>query len=183
MDLLGSRAIPALIAALALPCAAADCASLHGTYRFKAAAGEGKLSDLSQSRERSKLFRVEDKGTAPGSFAGGQTIQRPRMTPLAQTATLLHSASDTRLRFMDASGKTLAEMTINDTGRWTCRGERLERHKERTAGIGDVIRTEKVVETLERNAAGELVYREAITVAGAQGAAPKVNEARFAAVR
>ena len=186
MDILGPRAIPALIAALALPCAAADCASLQGTYRFSSAGPdkEAKLSDLSMSRDRNKLFRTEEKGTGPGSFGGsGAPIHRPKFTPLAETVKLEHSARDTRLRFFDAAGKPLAEMTINDTGRWVCKSNRLERSKERTAGLGDAIRTEKVVETLERNAAGDLLYREAVTIAGAAGAKPTVTEARFPAAR
>ena len=184
MDLLRPRAIPALIAALAATCAAADCASLQGTYKYKSAgpATELKLSDLSMSRERSKLYRVEEKGSSPGALTGGYMIQRPKTTPLAETVTLAHSAKDTRLKFMDAAGKPLAEMTINDTGRWSCKGNHLERSKERTAGLGDVIRTEKVVETLEKNAAGDLVYRETASVAGAPpGTKPKVTEARFPA--
>jgi len=185
VDLLRPRAIPALIAALALPCAAADCSTLAGTYRFKSAgpAMDAKLSDLSMSRERSKLYRVEEKGSGPGALSGGNLIQRPKTIPLAETVALTYSAKDTRLKFMDAAGKPLAEMTINDTGRWSCKGGRLERSKERTAGLGDIIRTEKVVETLERNAQGDLVYKEAASVVGAKDAAPKITEARFPAVR
>jgi hypothetical protein len=185
VDLLRPRAIPALIAALALPCAAADCASLQGTYRYKSAgpAMEAKLSDLSMSRERNKLHRVESKGSGAGSLAGGGVIQRPKTTPLAEAATLSVTAKDTRLKFMDAAGKVLAEMTINDTGRWACKGGKLERRRERTAGLGDVIRTEKVMETLERNAAGDLVYRETTAVVGAKDAKPKVIEARFPAAK
>jgi hypothetical protein len=185
VDLLRPRAIPALIAALALPCAAADCASLQGTYRYKSAgpAMDAKLSDLSMSRERSKLYRVESKGSGAGSLSGGGVIQRPRTTPLAETAALSVTAKDTRLKFMDAAGKVLAEMTINDTGRWLCKGGKLERAKERTAGLGDVVRTERVVETLERNAAGDLVLRESVVVLKPAPGAPKVTEARFPAVK
>jgi hypothetical protein len=185
VDFLRPRAVPALIAALALPCAAAaDCKALQGTYRFQASGSQAKLSDLSLSRERAKLFRVDDKGTGPSSLSGGQPMQRRKVTPLAETAALTHTANDTRLKFMDAAGKPLAEMTINDTGRWACKGTRLERGKERTAGLADMIRTEKVVETLEKNAAGDLVYRETASVVGAPaGAKPKVTEARFPAVR
>ena len=185
MDFLGPRAIPALIAALALPCAAADCSTLAGTYRFKSAgpAMDAKLSDLSMSRERSKLYRVEEKGSGPGALSGGNLIQRPKTIPLAETVALTYTAKDTRLKFMDAAGKPLAEMTINDTGRWSCKASHLERRKERTAGLGDMIRTEKVVETLERNAQGDLVYKEAASVVGAKDAAPKITEARFPAVR
>ena len=182
MDLLRTRAIPALIAALALPCAAADCTTLNGTYRYKSAgpATEVKLSDLSMSRERNKLFHVESKGSGAGS---GGMIQRPKTTPLAETATLAHSAKDTRLKFMDAAGKPLAEVTINDTGRWACKGGKLERSKERTAGLADIVRTERVAETLERNAAGDLVLRETVTIIKPGTGAPKVTEARFPAVR
>jgi len=185
MDLLRPRAIPALIAALALPCAAADCSTLAGTYRFKSAgpAMDAKLSDLSMSRERSKLYRVEEKGSGPGALSGGNLIQRPKTIPLAETVALTYTAKDTRLKFMDAAGKVLAEMTINDTGRWACKGDRLERTKERTSGLGDAIRTEKVTETLERNAAGDLVLRETVTVIGSPGAKPRVTEARFPANR
>jgi hypothetical protein len=186
MDLVRPRAIPALIAALALPCAAADCASLQGKYQFQSQSSGStpaiKLSDLSMSREGTKLYRVEDKGTGPGFLAGGQPMQRKKVTWLAETATLSHSPNDTRLKFMDAAGKPLAEMTINDTGRWSCKSNRLERTRERTAGLADMIRTEKVAETLERNAAGDLVLRESVTVAGVSGAQPKVNEAHFRAV-
>jgi hypothetical protein len=80
VDFLRTRAIPALIAALALPCAAADnCAPLQATYRYKSV-GPGEpisLSVLTLSKERSKLFRVDDKGTAPGSLTGGATAIRP----------------------------------------------------------------------------------------------------------
>jgi hypothetical protein len=185
MDLFRPRAIPALIAALALPCAALECDSVQGTYRYRSA-GPGEsvsLSVLTLSKERSKLFRVEDKGSGPGSLAGGTMIRPPKTTPLAETATLTHSAKDTRLRFMDAAGKVLAEMTINDTGRWGCKGKHLERSRSRTAGLGDAIRTEKVVETLERNDAGDLVLKTTVTVVSPPGQSPKVVEARFPAVR
>jgi hypothetical protein len=184
VDFLRPRAIPALIAALACGSAAADCAPLQGTYRFASAgAGETKLSDLTLSRERSKLFRVDDKGTGPSSFGGGNVIQRRKVTPIAESAALIHSAKGTRLRFMDAGGKTLAETTIDDTGRWACKGNRLERGRERTAGLGEEIRTEKVVETLERNAAGDLVLRETVTVLKPPGSQPRVTESRFPAAR
>jgi hypothetical protein len=84
---------------------------------------------------------------------------------------------------MDAAGKTLAETTINDTGRWACKGDRLERSKERTAGLGDAIRIEKVAETFSRNPAGDLVLRESVTIVDQPAAKPKVTEARFPAVR
>ena len=186
MDLLRPRAIPALIALAALPSAAADCASVQGTYRYKSA-GPGEsvsLSVLTLSKERSKLFRVDDKGTAPGSLTGGgQPVRAPKVTSLAETATLIHTAKDTRLRFTDAAGKTLAEMTVNDIGRWSCKGKHLERSRERTAGLGDAIRTENVVETLERNDAGDLVLKTTVTVVSPPGRTPRVVEARFPAVR
>jgi hypothetical protein len=187
VDLLRPRAIPALIAlaALALPCAALECDSVQGTYRYKSA-GPGEpvsLSVLTLSKERSKLFRVDEKAPGTGWQAGGTQPRPAKTTPLAETATLIHTAKDTRLRFMDASGKVLAEMTINDTGRWACKSKRLERSRSRTAGLGDDIRSEKVVETLERNDAGDLLLKTTVTVASPPGKPPKVVEARFPAVR
>jgi len=74
-------------------------------------------------------------------------------------------------------------MTINDIGRWACKSKRLERSRSRTAGLGDDIRSEKVVETLERNDAGDLLLKTAVTVVSPPGKPAKVVEARFPAVR
>jgi hypothetical protein len=187
LDLLRSRAVPALIAALCLPAlaGAADCSALEGTYRFTSV-GPGQsrqLSDLTFGPEVNKLYRIDAKGSAPGPLNSTQTIRRPKTTLLASTATLIHSAGRTRFRFMDPAGATLAEMGIDAPVRWTCTAGRLERSVERTAGLGNVIRTEKVAEVLWRTEAGDLVYLETLTVIDPPGAKPVRREATFPRAR
>ena len=171
---------------LPAPGAAADCASLDGTYRDESAAAKGEpprhLSDLTTGPERRKLFQVEAR-PAPGGLAPTQPIQRPKVTHLAATVKLTHTRGGTSLRFLDAAGKPLADLGLNATGRWTCKDAHLERRSERAAGLGEVMRTERVEERLERNSAGDLVYRETLTVIKPPGGKPKVTEARFPAAR
>ncbi|HEY2627605.1 MAG TPA: hypothetical protein VGI57_00685 [Usitatibacter sp.] len=189
MDLFRPRAIPALVAALlAVPAAAVECASLEGTYRFDAtqAASAGEpaesLMDLTTGKERSKLYRVDAPGSK-GAFGGSQAIQRPKTTVLATKATLKRSATKTTLTFMDGGGKVLAELGIDELGRWSCKSGHLERHNERMSGLGDSIRTERVEEVLERSAAGDLVHRTAITTLDPKGIKPAIREAVFPAAR
>ncbi len=83
MDFLGSRAIPALIAAFgAFPAAAADCSALDGAYQFKSAlpGSSRELSMLTPGPANSKLRRVDEPGKGPKSLAGGTVIQRPKTT-------------------------------------------------------------------------------------------------------
>ena len=65
---------------------------------------------------------------------------------------------------------------------WTCKGAALERNIERTAGLGDNIRTERVQEKLSK-AGSELVYGETVTVIDPAGGKPKHTEVKFAAVK
>jgi hypothetical protein len=187
VDLLRTRAVPALIAALCAPAlaGAADCSALEGTYRFKSVGpGESRaLSDLTFGREINKLYRVDAQGSDPGTLNPTQTMQRPKRTLLASTVAVIHSAGRVRLRFMDSAGATLVEMGIDAPARWTCNAGRLERSAERTEGLGNVIRTEKVGEVLERNEAGDLVYLETVTVVDPPGAKPVRRESRFPQVR
>jgi len=184
VDLLRTRAIPALIlAALALPCAAADdCKPVNGTYAYQSAAPRnGVIEYLSNfvvgSKEKAKLFRRE-AATAP-SFGGSQVMSRPKVTHLASSATLTHDAKGTRLKFVDAEGKELVEAGI-DSPRWKCVGSHLERTSQRTSGLGDLIRTEKIVETLQRDpASGDLVYIETATVVKPAAGPAKQSEAHF----
>lgn len=183
MDLLRSRTVPALIAALCVPAfaGAADCSALEGTYRFKSVGpGESRqLSDLTFGREINKLYRIDAQGSAPGTLNPTQTMRRPKTTLLASSVAVIHSAGRTRFRFMDSAGATLVEMGIDAPVRWTCNAGRLERSAERTAGLGNVIRTERVEEVLSRAAAGDLVYLETVTVVDPPGARPVRREARF----
>lgn len=188
MDLFRPRAIPALIAALGVAvAAAADCKSLEGTYRFEAAKAPAPgeppetLADFTTGKERGKLYRVEaaQAGGKPASLDRTETIHRVKSTPLARRAALERQGAKTVLRFMDDGGKTLAELGIDELGRWSCKGERLERRSERTAGVGDVIRTERVDEVLERNAGGDLVHRVSVTVLEPRGIKPSSRESVF----
>jgi hypothetical protein len=176
VDFLRTRAIPPLIACLACACAsAADCSSLNGTYRDEEASPGGAerhyLSDLTMERGRDKLFHVE-RGAGPGGLSPSAPIQRPRVSHLAASATLTYAPRKTRLRFVDARGGVLAELGIDSTDPWTCKDGRLTRSAQRTSGLGDAVRTERIEETLERSAAGDLVHRETRTaVDGAPGKA------------
>ena len=189
MDLVRSRAIPALIAALAAPALASadDCPGLEGTYRYQSAAQAGqeprKLSELTLGPGNNKLFRVDKPGSKAGLFDQKGPIQRPKTTLLASTVAVTHSAGGTRLRFMDAAGATLAEMGIDVPARWTCKSSLLERRSERTEGLGNAIRTEKIEETLSRTEAGDLFYLETVTVIDPPGTKPLRREARFPRVR
>ena len=185
MDLFRTRAIPALIAAaLALPCAAADdCKALNGTYQDQSAAPRNgvteHLSNFVMGKEKGKLFRREAATGAQPSFSGSATLSRPKVTPLASTATLTHDAKGTRLKFMDALGKDLVEAGI-DSPRWKCSGNHLERKSQRTSGLGDVFRTERIEEKLLRDpASGDLVYIETKTVVEPPGGKPVQSEAHF----
>ena len=188
MDVVRSRAIPALIAAaFSANAAALECGALEGTYQFNSiapAAGESPdtLAGFASGKGRDKLYRVDAPGSK-GALSPGRPIQRPRTTPLAVKATLKRSAKGTAFVFLDATGTTLVELSIDDAKPWTCRGDHLERRSERMAGLGDSIRTERIDEVIERNAAGDLVHRETVTVLDPKGIKPSVREARFPSAR
>jgi hypothetical protein len=181
------RRIAAFGALLCLPvfATAADCSKLDGTYRFKANGATGtepaELSGLSTGPERRNLFKYE--GPPPtGGLSSTQPRTRPKVTVLATSATLAYAPKNTRLKYMDATGKVLAKSRIDSPDPWTCKGERLVRSLERTGGLGNAIRTERVEEVLERDAAGNLVHRESTTIIeGCKGSHKK--ESVYAAVR
>ena len=181
MDFLRPRAIPALIAALAIPLSHAACEALNGTYRYQSTAPvEGLpryLSDLTQGPERNKLMRSESSGGKSQGLASAQPRSRPKVTHLSSTATLAAQAKGATLEFHDAQGKALAKMGIGSG--WACKGEQLVRSEERVAGLGDNIRTERVEERLSK-AGGELVYTESVTNVGKGAVKPKVTEIRYA---
>lgn len=162
-----------------------DCKALNGTYQYTSTAPrEGLpeyLSNFAQGKDKAKLFQREAvKG--PGSLSPSGPIARPKVTHLATLATLSHDARGTRLKFIDAQGKDIVEMGI-DSPRWRCKGGRLERSSQRTSGLGDVLRTEKVEETFSRDASGDLVYTETLTTVDPPGGKPKKSEARFKLAR
>ncbi len=165
-----ARLLLAAAFASALPIvAAADCHRLDGTYRAESVErtdGEPqRLADLTFGPERRKLYRMDEPGHPPGGLAGGgQPLSKAKVTYLASTATLAYAPGATRLRFMDAGGKLLAESRLDAPKPWQCAGERLSRSSQHTRGLGDDIRTERVEESLERDAAGALVHREIATI-------------------
>jgi hypothetical protein len=183
MDLFRTRAIPALIAALAALPSHAACEALNGTYRYDAAAlVDGRpryLSDLTLGPERRKLMKTEAPTKAEG-LGATQPRSRPKVTHLAAAGTLEAVARGATIEFRDAQGKALVRMGIGEG--WTCKGNALERNAERTAGLGDNIRTERARETLSK-AGADLVYAETVTVIEPAGAKPRYTEVRFAAVK
>jgi hypothetical protein len=162
--------------------AATGCEQLNGTYEYQSVAPRNGmpdyLSNFVQGRDKAKLF-VRETGGAPKGLGGGGILSRPKVTHLASAATLTYAASGAKMRFLDAQAKPIVEIGINFPDRWTCKDGRLERRNDRTIGLGEAIRTERVEETLSRNAAGELVYSETVT----SGGAPKRSEARFRPAR
>jgi hypothetical protein len=191
VDLFRPRAIPALIASLwvAAATAAVDCASLEGTYRFASSTppprGEPPetLADFTTGKERSKLYRTEAKGSDLAAWSASGLSRHPLSTALATKAALKRTQTKTTLQFIDEQGKTLVELGIDELGRWSCKGGHLERHNERTAGTVNEIRSERVEEILERNAAGDLVHRLTVTVLEPKGVKPTTRESVFPAIR
>jgi len=191
MDLLGARAIPALIAALASGAAAAagpGCAALDGSYRYEGVAGKGEartLGEFASAAEARKLYPASPPGTrAPILKLTGNGVirQAAAQKPLASRVSLAHDAGSTRLTYLDERGRTLVVSRLEASGEWRCEGTRLARTWERTAGLGDAIRTERVLETLERDAAGRLVHRESVTVIEGGGRG-RLEETRFEPAR
>jgi hypothetical protein len=190
VDFFGPRAVPALIASLCVAAAAAaDCASLEGTYRFAASTppprGEPQetLADFTTGKNRSKLYRANAAGSNLAAWSSSGLVRHPLSTAIATKAALKRTSTKTTLQFMGDDGKVLTELGIDELGHWSCKTEHLERSSERVAGLGDSIRTEKVVEVLERNPAGDLVHRVTVTVLEPKGVKPASREAVFQAIR
>jgi hypothetical protein len=165
---------------------AAGCEQLNGTYEYQSAAPRNGmpeyLSNFVQGREKAKLF-VRESGGAPKGLSGGGVLSRPKVTHLASAVTVTYAGKGTKMRFLDAQARPIVEIGIDFPDKWTCNGKRLERRNERTTGLGEVLRTERVEETLSKDAAGELVYTETVTVPGKTGAQPRRSEARFRTAR
>jgi hypothetical protein len=184
MDLLRPRAIPALIASLAATVALADCEALNGTYRYEAVAPvEGRpryLSDLTMGPERRNIVRAEAPATRSQGLASDQPRSRPKVTHLATTGVLAAVAKGATIEFRDAQGKPLATIGIGEG--WSCKGDSLQRDTERTSGLGDNIRTERVQEKLAK-VGSDLVYSETATSIEPAGAKPRRVEVRHAGVK
>ncbi len=169
--------------ALAGAVARAQCSNLDGTYEYQSVAPRNGipeyLSNLAHGPEKAKLF-VREGAAGPKGLAQQGPMARPRIRHLATRARLAYGAAGTKLHFLDAQGKPIAALGIDFPDRWACRNGRLERRGQRTSGLGDVLRTERVEETLARDAAGDLVYTETVTTVDPPGGpAPRRSEARF----
>jgi len=184
VDLFRARAIPALIAVLAAPGAHATCEALNGTYRYESAAPvEGRpryLSDLTLGPERRKLMVSEGGPARVQGLGAEQPRSRPKVTHLAATGTLAAVARGATIEFRDAQGKALATIGIGDG--WACKDDALERDAERTAGLGENIRTEHVHERLARTG-GELVYTESVMTIEPVVGKPRRTDVRFASAK
>lgn len=163
MDIVGPRAIPALIAALlAIGVAHADCGALAGTYAFRPAASENDdrtLASLVEGDSR-KLFKPRAPRTAPQSWTSGAPRSRVKAEPLAVSASFRSNVGGGSFTFMDDKGTTLASLALGPG--WACKGDRLQRSGERMAGTAQAIRTDRVEEALFLDD-GDLVYEETVT--------------------
>ena len=189
MDFIRPRAVPALIASLAATAALAGpgCASIDGTYRFEGLPpsheGSTTLAEFAPRAEAQKLYSSRPGSATPPGFMGNGVMRRPpARKALASRVAFAYEAGGARLRYLDDAGRTLVEARLEASGPWRCEGTRLVRRWERMSGLGDEIRTERVEEALERDGAGRLVHREAVTVIEGSGRG-QVRETRFDPVR
>lgn len=186
MDLIRTGAVPALIAlSLGGEAAAAGCAALDGTYRYQAESAPGAepyyLANLVDGPDRRRLFAYESSAPS-GGFASSQPRSRPKVKHLAAGVGVTYRVQATKLRFLDAAGQAIVELGIDSGGTWLCQGERLERVTERMSGVGGVIRTDRVEQSLAREA-GALVYREVLTTIDPPGGKARRTESRFRLVK
>ena len=190
MDLFRARAIAALAAAAlpALLAHGADCAALNGTYSAESAElHEGAprtLDQLAPDRVRAQLYRQDKPAEAPkpppGLDAGPLRSRPARATRLAATARLTHAGGTTKLRFHDAQGNSLAETPLATAPKaWRCVGGHLERSFDTLRGLGDAIRTDRTVQSLERTPEGDLLLAETVTTVKPATGKPARSEARF----
>jgi hypothetical protein len=174
--------------AAAFACAAAfgaqaDCTKLDGTYRFRAAESASETTEslanlAAVGRDLPKLVRLEWPRVQGDALSSSEVRGRPKVTDIAMAATLTYAPGAAKFRFVDAAGAPLATLPLDTSRPWTCSGDRLTRSFQRIGGLGDNIRTDRIEEVLERNAAGTLVHRETITtIEGGHGT--KVREAHY----
>lgn len=183
MDFLRTRAIPALIALLSFAAAAADCSSLNGTYPPESPDGNkgvpGSLANLVSGPDRQKLFEYEK---TPGqSFSSTEPKQRPKYKKLASRVTLTYAPGSTKLRFLDAQGKELAEFRLEATGKWACRNGDLTLESEQMAGTAEGIRTDRAVLALHRDG-DSLVLSETVTTIDPPGGKARASSSRYKAL-
>jgi len=176
--------------AAALACAAAlaahaDCGKLDGTYRFRPLEQSSETTEslanlATVGRDLPKLLHHEAQPRIEGGLSSSQIQARPKVTDIAVAGTLAYAPGAAKWRFVDAAGKPLATLPLDASRPWTCSGDRLTRSYQRIGGLGDNIRTDRIDEALERDAAGALVHRETITtIEGGKGT--RVRESHYPA--
>jgi hypothetical protein len=175
VDFFRSRAIPALAFLAAAGVAhAADCAAIKGNYAEESTEKiDGmplSLSSFAPMKEGSKLVKREaTQGPAPSFGGSGKVMQRPKVTKLAASVDVSYGG-ELKLRYLDASGKELLDTTNTTPRRWHCVNGRLERKFQMASGLGDVMRTEEVVQVLSAAPGGDLTLAESRkTIEGPKG--------------
>ena len=173
MDLLGSRAIPALALAALLvsPGARAEC-SIDGRWKFEQVSrSKSTVEALTYLIPREQLLRLRDQEATRAASSGGYT------RPYYKAASMEVSGKAVpRLKFLDAGGKLLA--TTGLEGRWTCEGSKLTRRTERYSGVGDAVRLERLEDTLWVDG-GSLVIVESVANLDKPSAPPRRTETRL----
>jgi hypothetical protein len=185
VDIVGPRAIPALIA-LAIAFAAFDahgaCEALDGKYKVRPVDASGEraptLATLAEGPDRAKLFgSVPGAAPAQGGLDSTQVRSRRSNTMLAQAAVLKSDAKGAQLEFFDGKGGALAKLRL--AAGWKCAWTRFTHADEHLVGLGNAIRTERVEEVLSKDASGRLAYEETVTSIDPP-AKPKKSGAFFA---
>ncbi len=183
-----ARSVAAYLACAAALGAHADCTKLDGTYRFRPLE---PASDTTESlailaavgRDASKLIRYEALPHVRGDpLTSSAARGRPKISDIAVAGTLSYAPGAARWRFVDAAGKPLATLPLEASRPWACSGDRLTRTFQRTGGLGDNIRTDRIEEVLERDNTGALVHRETITVIEG-GKGTRVRESRYPGIK
>ena len=131
---------------------AADCSHLNGLY----AIGDSTSLLLAMDRLPQAAFRVERKPLANGKFANARHF-------LGKAMRFQYSEQGSRIRYFDDEGRPIADLAIDSSyeGRWVCKGTRMERRLEVTAGNGKSFRVDLELRYLEKGPAGELIYSSA----------------------
>lgn len=184
MDILGPRAIQALAlwAACGTIAAHAGCGSINGAYADdsveKLDGVPRTLSSFASPRERARLVHQEQSGPKPTFGGTGQVMQRPKTVKLVARVEVAFAA-ELKLRYLDESGKLLAETMSTTPRKWNCIGGRLERKFQTASGLGEVMRTEEIVQVLSAEPGGDLALIETSRFVDGTKAAPKETQVHF----
>jgi hypothetical protein len=184
LDFHRPRAGPSLgILILAASFAArADCGGVNGTYADESVEKPNgspmTLSSFATHQARAKIVRQEATGSQPSFGGSGQVMQRPKIVKLTDRATVMFR-DELKFRYLDPSGKPLAESVSTTPRPWRCVSGRLERKFEMASGLGDVVRTEQIEQVFMAAPSGDLIFVETAAVVSGPKAPPRKTEASF----